>query len=171
MRLATVGLPCYPCNVRLCVPKLLAGTFVCPRTSYREASCFLWPSTVSSLDALLHSTAWQTDSLDAPFITQFMSYASQPSNDLSRSADFIRQRHPPFRPMMAELGAYAWLDLTTSAQAHLSSNHHRRPNFSNMGSFYDEMPDWLMAWIAKQHLFFVATAPTNGHVNVSPKGE
>ncbi|KAL1664525.1 hypothetical protein GGF50DRAFT_88623 [Schizophyllum commune] len=43
-------------------------------------------------------------------------------------------------------------------------------NLSNMGSFYDEMPDWLMAWIAKQHLFFVATAPKDGHVNVSPKG-
>ncbi|KAL1747206.1 hypothetical protein HDZ31DRAFT_32484 [Schizophyllum fasciatum] len=41
---------------------------------------------------------------------------------------------------------------------------------SAMGSFYDDMPEWLMAWIEKQHLFFVATAPREGHVNVSPKG-
>ncbi|KAI5886402.1 uncharacterized protein SCHCODRAFT_02641639 [Schizophyllum commune H4-8] len=39
-----------------------------------------------------------------------------------------------------------------------------------MGIFYEEMPDWLMAWIVKQHLFFVATAPKEGHVNMSPKG-
>ena len=40
-----------------------------------------------------------------------------------------------------------------------------------MGIFYEEMPDWLMTWIAKQHLFFVATAPKEGHVNMSPKGK
>ncbi|KAL1702075.1 hypothetical protein EV121DRAFT_210797 [Schizophyllum commune] len=39
-----------------------------------------------------------------------------------------------------------------------------------MGSFYDEMPDWLMAWLVKQHIFFVATSAREGHVNVSPKG-
>ncbi|TRM58556.1 hypothetical protein BD626DRAFT_438232 [Schizophyllum amplum] len=39
-----------------------------------------------------------------------------------------------------------------------------------MGSFYDEMPEWLMAWLLKQHMFFVATAARDGHVNVSPKG-
>ncbi|KAI5886407.1 uncharacterized protein SCHCODRAFT_02769106 [Schizophyllum commune H4-8] len=38
-----------------------------------------------------------------------------------------------------------------------------------MGQFYDEMPDWLMAWIGKQHLFVVATSPREGHVNLSPK--
>ncbi|TRM58558.1 hypothetical protein BD626DRAFT_410417 [Schizophyllum amplum] len=41
---------------------------------------------------------------------------------------------------------------------------------TQMGSFYDEMPDWLMAWLVKQHMFFVATAARDGHVNVSPKG-
>ncbi|KAL1674333.1 hypothetical protein EV122DRAFT_293524 [Schizophyllum commune] len=39
-----------------------------------------------------------------------------------------------------------------------------------MGSFYDEMPDWLMTWLVKQHIFFVATSAREGHVNVSPKG-
>ncbi|KAL1726015.1 hypothetical protein EV714DRAFT_276937 [Schizophyllum commune] len=50
------------------------------------------------------------------------------------------------------------------------SDRHLHRTSCNMGSFYDEMPDWLMAWIVKQHLFFVATAPADGHVNVSPKG-
>ncbi|KAL1690489.1 hypothetical protein GGG16DRAFT_125695 [Schizophyllum commune] len=36
--------------------------------------------------------------------------------------------------------------------------------------YYDEMPDWLMEWLPKQHIFFVATAARDGHVNVSPKG-
>ena len=41
-----------------------------------------------------------------------------------------------------------------------------------MGKFYDEIPGNLMAWIKKQEMFFVATAPLrgDGHVNVSPKG-
>ncbi|KAL1727958.1 hypothetical protein EV714DRAFT_216207 [Schizophyllum commune] len=39
-----------------------------------------------------------------------------------------------------------------------------------MGSFYDEMPDWLITWLVKQHIFFVATSAREGHVNVSPKG-
>ncbi|KAI5886408.1 uncharacterized protein SCHCODRAFT_02769106 [Schizophyllum commune H4-8] len=36
--------------------------------------------------------------------------------------------------------------------------------------YFDEMPDWLMEWLVKQHIFFVATAARDGHVNVSPKG-
>ncbi|QRV76970.1 pyridoxamine 5'-phosphate oxidase family protein [Ceratobasidium sp. AG-Ba] len=41
-----------------------------------------------------------------------------------------------------------------------------------MGNFYDSIPEFLMAWIAEQHCFWVATAPlsADGHVNVSPKG-
>jgi hypothetical protein len=41
-----------------------------------------------------------------------------------------------------------------------------------MGRTYDTIDDTLAAWIGKQHLFFVATAPNDpdGHVNVSPKG-
>jgi predicted pyridoxine 5'-phosphate oxidase superfamily flavin-nucleotide-binding protein len=41
-----------------------------------------------------------------------------------------------------------------------------------MGKVYDEIDDRLAAWIAKQPLFFVGTAPAgdHGHVNVSPKG-
>ncbi len=36
----------------------------------------------------------------------------------------------------------------------------------------DEITDELAAWMAEQHLFFVASAPSGhaGHVNVSPKG-
>jgi hypothetical protein len=40
-----------------------------------------------------------------------------------------------------------------------------------MGKLYDEIDDALAAWIRRQALFFVGTAPgEGGHVNVSPKG-
>jgi Pyridoxamine 5'-phosphate oxidase len=41
-----------------------------------------------------------------------------------------------------------------------------------MAKVYDEIDDHLADWIARQSLFFVATAPLgeDGHVNVSPKG-
>jgi hypothetical protein len=41
-----------------------------------------------------------------------------------------------------------------------------------MARTYDEIDERLAAWIARQPLFFVATAPSgdDGHVNVSPKG-
>jgi predicted pyridoxine 5'-phosphate oxidase superfamily flavin-nucleotide-binding protein len=40
-----------------------------------------------------------------------------------------------------------------------------------MGKTYDTLPNDHAAWIAKQPLFFVATAPlAGGHVNLSPKG-
>jgi predicted pyridoxine 5'-phosphate oxidase superfamily flavin-nucleotide-binding protein len=41
-----------------------------------------------------------------------------------------------------------------------------------MAKVFDEIDDKLRAWIGRQPLFFVATAPTgaDGHVNVSPKG-
>jgi hypothetical protein len=40
-----------------------------------------------------------------------------------------------------------------------------------MGRVHDGIDDRLSTWISQQHLFFVATAPTEGgHVNVSPKG-
>lgn len=41
-----------------------------------------------------------------------------------------------------------------------------------MGRVYADIDDRLRAWIAKQPLFFVGTAPlaSTGHVNVSPKG-
>ncbi len=42
-----------------------------------------------------------------------------------------------------------------------------------MGKIYEQIDEKLAAWIERQHLFFVATAPlsANGHVNVSPKGD
>jgi hypothetical protein len=42
-----------------------------------------------------------------------------------------------------------------------------------MGKIYEGIDGKLAAWIERQHLFFVATAPlaADGHVNVSPKGE
>ena len=42
-----------------------------------------------------------------------------------------------------------------------------------MGKIFDTIDDKLAAWVEKQHLFFVATAPlaADGHVNVSPKGD
>lgn len=41
-----------------------------------------------------------------------------------------------------------------------------------MGRCYDRIDDHQRAWIARQALFFVGTAPRgdDGHVNVSPKG-
>jgi hypothetical protein len=41
-----------------------------------------------------------------------------------------------------------------------------------MGRLYDEITPTLADWIARQRLFFVATAPLaqDGHVNCSPKG-
>ena len=41
-----------------------------------------------------------------------------------------------------------------------------------MGKTYTEIDASLAAFIAKQHVFFVATAPasTDGHINLSPKG-
>lgn len=40
-----------------------------------------------------------------------------------------------------------------------------------MGQVFDELDERLTSWIAEQHVFFVATAPTeDGHVNLSPKG-
>ena len=40
-----------------------------------------------------------------------------------------------------------------------------------MGRTHDRIDDALAAWLARQAVFFVATAPADGgHVNVSPKG-
>ncbi|MBI5104357.1 MAG: pyridoxamine 5'-phosphate oxidase family protein [Solirubrobacterales bacterium] len=41
-----------------------------------------------------------------------------------------------------------------------------------MGKLFDRIDDHHRAWIARQSMFFVATAPlaADGHVNVSPKG-
>jgi len=40
-----------------------------------------------------------------------------------------------------------------------------------MAKVLPEIDDDLATWIAEQHVFFVATAPTaGGHVNLSPKG-
>src|SRR5919202_4556245 len=41
-----------------------------------------------------------------------------------------------------------------------------------MGKVFDAIDEKLAAWIARQRLFFVGTAPSgaDGHVNVSPKG-
>jgi predicted pyridoxine 5'-phosphate oxidase superfamily flavin-nucleotide-binding protein len=40
-----------------------------------------------------------------------------------------------------------------------------------MGKVHADIDDKLAAWIGRQRLFFVATAPADGgHVNVSPKG-
>jgi hypothetical protein len=40
-----------------------------------------------------------------------------------------------------------------------------------MGKVYAGIDEKLAAWIRRQHVFFVATAPSDGgHVNVSPKG-
>ena len=42
-----------------------------------------------------------------------------------------------------------------------------------MGKVYSDIDEQLSAWIERQQLFFVATAPLagDGHVNVSPKGD
>src|SRR3954463_14030689 len=41
-----------------------------------------------------------------------------------------------------------------------------------MGKVFDEIDEKLAAWIGRQRMFFVGTAPAGdgGHVNVSPKG-
>jgi hypothetical protein len=41
-----------------------------------------------------------------------------------------------------------------------------------VGKTYDRLDERLRGWIAAQHMFFVATAPSGpgGHVNLSPKG-
>jgi hypothetical protein len=41
-----------------------------------------------------------------------------------------------------------------------------------MGKVFDEIDEKLAAWIGRQRMFFVGTAPSgdSGHVNVSPKG-
>ena len=41
-----------------------------------------------------------------------------------------------------------------------------------MAKVFEGIDDRLRAWIERQHMFFVATAPSGseGHVNVSPKG-
>lgn len=41
-----------------------------------------------------------------------------------------------------------------------------------MGRIFEQLDDGLVDWISRQHMFFVATAPTSpdGHINVSPKG-
>jgi Pyridoxamine 5'-phosphate oxidase len=40
-----------------------------------------------------------------------------------------------------------------------------------MGKIFDGIDDRLQAWIGRQRMFFVGTAPSDGgHVNVSPKG-
>ena len=39
-----------------------------------------------------------------------------------------------------------------------------------MAKFYTELNEMLQEFIAEQHLFFTATAPTEGRLNLSPKG-
>jgi hypothetical protein len=39
-----------------------------------------------------------------------------------------------------------------------------------MGKFHPELDSSLRAFIARQHLYFVATAPRSGRINLSPKG-
>src|SRR3954447_3415179 len=47
-----------------------------------------------------------------------------------------------------------------------------RYRFRTMARTYDEIDDHLRAWIARQPMFFVGSAPLagDGHINVSPKG-
>ncbi len=40
----------------------------------------------------------------------------------------------------------------------------------NMAKFYPELSDALQQFIEKQHIFFTATAPIAGRINLSPKG-
>jgi len=42
----------------------------------------------------------------------------------------------------------------------------------SMAKYFDEIPDWLIAWLEKQKLFYVTTAPLSkdGILNISPKG-
>ena len=39
-----------------------------------------------------------------------------------------------------------------------------------MADFYDRLDDKLRAFVAEQHMYFVATAPNEGRINLSPKG-
>ena len=39
-----------------------------------------------------------------------------------------------------------------------------------MAQFYDHIPPKQIAFIQDQHLFFIATAPKDGRINLSPKG-
>lgn len=39
-----------------------------------------------------------------------------------------------------------------------------------MAQFYDSLNEKLAAFINEQHIFFVASAPDNGRINLSPKG-
>lgn len=39
-----------------------------------------------------------------------------------------------------------------------------------MAKFYSELDDTQRAFIARQHLFFVASAPREGRINLSPRG-
>lgn len=39
-----------------------------------------------------------------------------------------------------------------------------------MASFFDELNDEVQAFIGEQKIFFTGTAPTEGRINVSPKG-
>lgn len=41
-----------------------------------------------------------------------------------------------------------------------------------MGKTFDTIPAFVVPWIQKQHMFWVATAALSetGHVNLSPKG-
>ena len=41
-----------------------------------------------------------------------------------------------------------------------------------MGKTYEQIDDKIRAWMQRQHMFFVGTAPLtkDGHVNLSPKG-
>jgi hypothetical protein len=41
-----------------------------------------------------------------------------------------------------------------------------------MGKEYTEIDEGIQRWMARQHMFFVSTAPlqSDGHVNCSPKG-
>jgi len=58
--------------------------------------------------------------------------------------------------------------LTSSDFSPLAAARYTRP----MGKLYSEIDEHLRAFIAAQHVFFVATAPSgdDGHVNCSPKG-
>jgi len=39
-----------------------------------------------------------------------------------------------------------------------------------MAKFYPALIEELVAFIQRQHIFFVASAPANGRINISPKG-
>lgn len=39
-----------------------------------------------------------------------------------------------------------------------------------MAKFFSELDDWLQGFIREQKIFFTATAPADGRINLSPKG-